>query len=195
MKREGAEVAIAATLNENIIKQLLVHLVGEDPSREGLLETPRRVVKAWQHWCSGYGMDPATVLKAFEDGASNYNEMILVKDMPLYSHCEHHMAAIFGTCSIAYIPNGKIVGLSKFKRLVDCFALRLQVQERMTVQIADSFMEIVEPLGVGVRIKARHMCMESRGVCAQGHHTVTTALRGAMFTEAATRAEFLQAVA
>ena len=194
MKREGAEVAIAATLDENIIKQLLTHVIGENPGREGLHETPARVVKAWRHWCSGYSMDPAVVLKAFEDGASGCDEMVVVRDIPINSHCEHHLAAIFGTCDIGYIPNGKIVGLSKFKRLADVFALRLQVQERMTVQIADAFMEHVQPLGVGVRIRARHMCMESRGVCTPGSHTLTTALRGVL-TEGAPRAEFLQAVA
>lgn len=170
----------------------LLQLVGEDANREGLLETPARVVKAWRHWCSGYGKDPAKLLKVFGDGAERHDQMVTVKDIPIYSHCEHHMAPIFGTATISYIPNGKIVGLSKLSRLADMFARRLQVQERLTDQIADALFEHLEAKGVGVVIKARHMCMESRGICQQGHHTVTTALRGAMKDEPDTRAEFLR---
>lgn len=188
--------AALETFNEriahNTIESLLYNVIGAQ-EREGLLETPARVVKAWKHWCGGYAMDPATILKVFEDGADNYDEMVLVKDIPIYSKCEHHLADIFGTVSIAYIPNGKIVGLSKLSRLADCFARRLQVQERLTVQIADALVEHLQPRGVGVMVKARHMCMESRGIRQQGHHTVTTALRGAMKEDASTRAEFLQA--
>ena len=175
----------------DIITRLL-QLVGEDPTREGLIETPARVVKAWKHWCSGYGKDPAKLLKVFEDGGETYDQMVLVKDIPIYSHCEHHLAAIIGTASIAYIPNGKIVGLSKLSRLADMFARRLQVQERLTNQIADALYEHLQPKGVGVLIKARHLCMESRGICQQGHHTVTTALRGVIKDEPETRAEFLR---
>ena len=170
----------------------LLQFVGEDADREGLQETPARVVKAWQHWCSGYGKDPAKILKVFEDGAESYDQMVLVKDIPIYSHCEHHLAAIIGTASIAYIPNGKIVGLSKLSRLADMFARRLQVQERLTDQIADALFQNLQPKGVGVMIRARHLCMESRGVCQQGHHTVTTALRGVIKDEPETRAEFLR---
>lgn len=170
----------------------LLQLVGEDAEREGLLETPARVVKAWRHWCSGYGKDPAKLLKVFGDGAERHDQMVTVKDIPIYSHCEHHLAPIFGTATISYIPNGKIVGLSKLSRLADMFARRLQVQERLTDQIADALFEHLEAKGVGVVIKARHMCMESRGICQQGHHTVTTALRGAMKDEPDTRAEFLR---
>jgi len=180
---------IEASAEDNIIR--LLQVVGEDVKRGGLEETPGRVVKAWQHWCSGYGKKPADVLKTFEDGAEGYNQMIAVLDIPVYSHCEHHMAAIFGTATIAYIPDGKIVGLSKLSRLVDIFARRLQVQERLTNQIADALQDALKPKGVGVIIKARHMCMESRGVCQQGHHTQTVALRGAMLEQDSTRAEFL----
>lgn len=170
----------------------ILQFVGEDATREGLLETPRRVAKAWSNfWASGYGKNPADILKVFEDGAEKHNQMVTVKDIPIYSHCEHHLAPIFGTVTISYIPNGKIVGLSKLSRLADMFARRLQVQERLTDQIADALMEHLQPLGVGVLIKARHMCMESRGICQQGHYTVTTALRGNMLDEADTRAEFL----
>jgi len=179
-----------ASGNDIIVR--LLQLVGEDADREGLQETPARVVKAWRHWCSGYGKDPAKLLKVFEDGGETYDQMVLVKDIPIYSHCEHHLAAIIGTASIAYIPNGKIVGLSKLSRLADMFARRLQVQERLTDQIADALFENLQPKGVGVLIKARHLCMESRGICQQGHHTVTTALRGVIKDEPETRAEFLR---
>lgn len=179
-----------ASGNDIIVR--LLQLVGEDPTREGLIETPARVVKAWKHWCSGYGKDAGALLKVFEDGGETYDQMVLVKDIPIYSHCEHHLAAIIGTASIAYIPNGKIVGLSKLSRLADMFARRLQVQERLTDQIADALFRHLQPKGVGVLIKARHLCMESRGICQQGHHTVTTALRGVMKDEPDTRAEFLR---
>jgi GTP cyclohydrolase I len=160
--------------------------------REGLHETPARMAKAWEFWTRGYRDDPAKILKVFEDGGERYDQMVCVRDIPIYSKCEHHLADIFGTATIAYIPNGRIVGLSKLSRLADCFARRLQVQERMTQQIADALHEHLKPVGVGVVIKARHMCMESRGICQQGHHTVTTALHGAIRDQPDARAEFLR---
>lgn len=174
---------------------LLRAIEGSNPAetlREGLQETPERVAKAWEFWTGGYKLNAADILKVFEDGADGYDEMVIVKDIPVYSKCEHHLADIFGTVSIAYIPNGKIVGLSKLSRLADMFARRLQVQERMTAQIADALHEHLHPKGVGVIMKARHMCMESRGLRQQGHHTVTSALRGVIKTDATARAEFLQ---
>lgn len=159
--------------------------------REGLKETPDRVAKAWAFWLSGYDRDPVDVLKVFEDGAEGYDEMVMVKDIPVYSKCEHHLADIFGTATIAYIPNGKVVGLSKLSRLTDIFARRLQVQERLTCQIADALQEHLEPKGCGVILKCRHLCMESRGLCQQGHHTVTSALRGVL-KEGEPRSEFLR---
>lgn len=168
----------------------ILQFIGEDTSREGLQETPARVAAAWQFWSKGYDEDPAAILKVFEDGAENVNEMVVVKDIPFYTHCEHHMAPFFGKATVAYIPNGKIVGLSKINRLVDCFARRLQVQERLTTQIADAIMEHLDPKGVGVLLNARHLCMESRGVCQHGHSTTTSALRGA-FEQGTTRQEFL----
>ncbi|QAY02045.1 GTP cyclohydrolase type I [Vibrio phage vB_VpS_CA8] len=159
--------------------------------REGIQETPKRVAKAFAKWFGGYGMDAGSILKTFEDGAEGADSMVAVVDIPFYSKCEHHMADIIGVATVAYIPNGKIVGLSKLSRLVDMYARRLQVQERLTTQIADALVEHLDPIGVGVKIRARHMCMESRGVCQQGHHTVTTALRGAIKTEPETRAEFM----
>lgn len=177
-------------MTEEAVRQLL-RIYADDADREGLHETPKRVRKAMQHWFKGYAEDPADVLKVFEDGGENYDQMVVVKDIPIYSKCEHHLADIFGTATIAYIPNGKIVGLSKLSRLADVFARRLQVQERLTQQIADALQRHLEPKGVGVMVRARHMCMESRGICQQGHHTVTTALHGAIRDEADTRAEFL----
>jgi GTP cyclohydrolase I len=183
------EESAEGSIENNI--QHIIKYIGDDPQRGGLLETPKRVAKALGHWFSGYNMNPADVLKTFEDGGESYDQMVTVKDIPIYSHCEHHMAPIFGTVTISYIPNGKIVGLSKLQRLSDIFAKRLQVQERLTNQIADALQTHLEPQGVGVMIKARHMCMESRGVRSQGHHTITTALRGAILNEPATRSEFM----
>lgn len=171
-------------------RRLLRH-IGENPERQGLLETPDRVDKAWRHWTSGYGQNPADILKVFEDGAEQYNELIVVRGIPVYSHCEHHLAPFFGTATVGYTPNGKIVGLSKLTRLVDCFAKRLQVQERLTIQIAEALMEHVKPLSAGVVIRCRHLCMESRGIRTPGEETVTSALLGEMRTNLALRTEFL----
>ncbi len=173
------------------VKDSLQHIEGNTELREGLEETPARVAKAFAHWFSGYHVDIAGLLKVFEDGAEDYDEMVIVKDIPIYSKCEHHMADIFGTVTIAYIPDGKIVGLSKLSRLADAFARRLQVQERLTSQIAEALVENLAPKGVGVIIKARHMCMESRGLCQQGHHTITSALRGVLKEDRAARQEFM----
>lgn len=187
---ESASEAAAETIEDNFRRVL--QYVGEDPTREGLIETPARATKAWEEWTEGYTMKPEDVLKVFEDGAEHCDEMVVVKDIPVYSHCEHHMAAIFGTATVAYIPNGRIVGLSKLSRLVNVFAHRLQVQERLTNQIADALQEHLKPTGAGVLIRARHLCMESRGVCQQGHHTITSALRGMIKEDPSARAEFLQ---
>lgn len=175
---------------EACVVELLKEVIGENPSRGGLLETPKRVVEAWKDWTAGYHMKAADILKVFEDGAEGCDEMVVVRNIPIYSHCEHHLAAIFGTATIGYLPNGKIVGLSKLNRLADMFARRLQVQERMTNQIADALMQHLGPLGCGVVVTARHMCMESRGV-KQGSTTVTSALRGNFKADPTVRAEFL----
>lgn len=175
---------------EDNIRRLLQY-IGEDASRGGLLETPARVAKAWQEWCAGYEQNPADVLKTFEDGAEGVDEMVVVKDIPFYTHCEHHMAPFFGTATIGYLPNQKIVGLSKLSRLLDIYARRLQVQERLGCQVADAIMEHLDALGCGVVINARHLCMESRGICKQGSTTTTSALRGLFKDEADVRAEFL----
>ena len=175
---------------ENATNILLI-AIGEDHKRPGLIETPKRVAKAWMEMTSGYGKNSKEILKCFEDGAENYDSMILVKDLPIYSFCEHHALPWFGTVTIGYIPNGKILGLSKFSRLVDIYAKRLQVQERLTSQVADALFENLNPIGVGVVVKARHLCMEMRGIRQQGHHTVTQCLKGAMMDDAMVRNEFL----
>lgn len=173
---------------------LLEAVEGNDSQREGLLDTPARFAKAWRHWAKGYAEDPASILKVFEDGGENYDQMVLVRDIPVYSKCEHHLADIFGVAHVAYIPNGRIVGLSKLARVVDIFARRLQVQERLTGQIATCLEEHLQPQGVAVMLRCRHMCMESRGICQQGHTTVTTALRGLLKDDQSAKEEFLQQV-
>lgn len=171
-------------------RRLLTSL-GEDPNRAGLVETPSRLVTAWKHWTSGYTQDPAELLKVFEDGAEDYNELIVIRGIPVYSHCEHHLAPFFGKATIGYVPNGKIVGLSKLTRLVNCFSRRLQVQERLTIQIANALMTHLEPKAVGVVIRCRHMCMESRGISIEGEETVTSAMLGELQPNLALRTEFL----
>ena len=169
----------------------ILEAAGESPGREGLVETPQRFAKAWEHWSSGYAMTAHDVLKAFEDGAEGCDEMVVQRDIPIYSHCEHHLAPFFGTVDIAYIPNGRVIGLSKFKRLVDVYALRLQVQERLTTRIAEALMDVVRAKGVGVIVRARHLCMESRGVRTAGTHTVTSKLLGVLYDDPRARSEFL----
>ena len=171
-------------------RRLLVSL-GEDPNRAGLVETPSRLVTAWKHWTSGYTQDPAELLKVFEDGAEEYNELIVIRGIPVYSHCEHHLAPFLGKATIGYVPNGKIVGLSKLTRLVNCFSRRLQVQERLTIQIANALMTHLEPKAAGVVIRCRHMCMESRGISTEGEETVTSAMLGELQPNLALRTEFL----
>jgi len=137
----------------------LLRSLGEDPDRPGLHETPDRVSRAWKHWTSGYTQDPGEILKVFKDGAEKYNELIIVRGIPVYSHCEHHLAPFFGHATVGYTPKGHIVGLSKLTRLVDCFSKRLQVQERLTIQIAEALMTNLQPLAVGVFIRCQHLCM------------------------------------
>ena len=171
--------------------QVLLQSIGEDSDRPGLIETPDRVAKSWIEMTSGYGKDPKDILKCFEDGADGCDQMVMRKNIPFYSRCEHHLESIIGNCTIAYIPNGKIVGLSKMDRLCDMYAKRLQVQERMTNQIADAMFEHLNPLGVGVWVSARHLCVEARGVRSHNSETVTQALRGNFLTESEVRVEFL----
>ena len=170
----------------------ILELVGENPEREGLVKTPERVAKAYEFLTHGYAMDPRAILeKALFD--EEYSEMILVKDIEMYSLCEHHMLPFFGKAHVAYIPNGKIVGLSKIPRVVDVFARRLQVQERLTLQIRDAIQEVLNPLGVAVIIEAQHLCMMMRGAEKQNSFTTTSAMSGE-FMQEATRAEFMRLI-
>ena len=175
---------------ERAVREIL-EAVGEDPSREGLLETPGRVARMYEEIFSGLESDPLEHLKIFNEGG-RHDELVLVKDIPLYSVCEHHLLPFIGRAHIAYIPkNGRIIGLSKFARIVDCFARRPQVQERLTGQIADFLYENLDPLGVAVFIQAEHLCMTMRGARAAGTMTQTSALRGCMRSDAKTRAEVM----
>ena len=175
---------------QDLVRRQL-ELIGEDPSRDGLLKTPERVAKSLAWLTRGYELDAADVIgdAVFEE---THESMVLVRDIEMYSLCEHHMLPFFGKVHIAYIPNGKIVGLSKLPRLVEVFARRLQVQERLTEQIADAIQEVLEPLGVGVVIEAVHLCMMMRGVEKQNSKTITSALRGQFRDCPMTRDEFLR---
>jgi GTP cyclohydrolase IA len=177
---------------QDIIRQLLADL-GEDPSREGLADTPKRVEQSMRYLTGGYAADVDTVLNNALFTV-DYNEMVIVKDIDFYSLCEHHLLPFFGKCHVAYIPNGKVVGLSKIPRLVDIFARRLQVQERLTNQIANTLLEKINPLGVAVVTEATHLCMAMRGVGKQNSVAVTSAMLGGFRNDARTRAEFLNLI-
>jgi GTP cyclohydrolase I len=174
---------------QEIIRQLLAAL-GEDPSREGLRDTPKRLDKALRFLTSGYGADPDAVLNNALFTV-DYTEMVIVKDIDFYSLCEHHLLPFFGRCHVAYIPRDKVVGLSKIPRLVEIFSRRLQVQERLTNQIAETIREKIDPLGVGVVMEATHLCMSMRGVEKQNSFAITSAMLGSFRTDARTRSEFL----
>ena len=175
---------------QELVRQLLRKL-GEDPSREGLLDTPKRVEKALRFLTSGYTADVDTVLNNALFTV-DYNEMVIVKDIDFYSLCEHHLLPFFGRCHIAYIPKGKVIGLSKIPRLVEVFARRLQIQERMTNQIAETIREKINPLGVAVVCEGTHLCMAMRGVEKQNSYTITSAMLGAFRDQSRTRMEFLE---
>ena len=186
---EGGETG---GIEDNIVR--LLQFIGEDSTRQGLKETPARVAKAWTEWTNGYHKDLSKIFKAFEDGADSYDQIIIVRDIPFYSNCEHHLAPFFGTAHFGYIPNGKIIGLSKIPELINAFAHRLQVQERLTNQIVDAFQEHMQAKGVGLVMQARHLCMESRGKRVAGQSTITSALRGVMLDDASCKAEFFSLV-
>lgn len=172
----------------------LLEYIGEDVNRGGLRATPERFERAWKFWTSGYTRDPMAYLRTFDDGAEQHDQMILLRNIPVYSHCEHHLAPFFGVANIAYIPNGRILGLSKISRIVDVFARRLQVQERLTDQIAHTLEEGLQPTGVAVQLVCRHTCMESRGICQAGIETSTCSLLGVFRHNDAARQEFLNGV-
>jgi GTP cyclohydrolase I len=177
---------------QDIIRQLLV-AIGEDPSREGLATTPARVENALRFLTSGYGADADAVLNNALFTV-DYTEMVIVKDIDFYSLCEHHLLPFFGRCHVAYIPRDKVVGLSKIPRLVEVFSRRLQVQERLTNQIAETIREKIDPLGVGVVMEATHLCMAMRGVQKQNSVAVTSAMLGSFREDARTRSEFLNLI-
>ena len=174
-----------------IARQL--ELIGEDPTREGLLRTPERVQKAFEFFTKGYGQDLKEILNdAFFD--IDYQEMLIVRDIDFYSMCEHHMLPFFGKCNIAYIPSTKVIGLSKLPRIVEVFSRRLQVQERLTKQIADAIQETIAPIGVGVVMKAQHLCMMMRGVEKQNTVAVSSTMLGSFRSDQKTREEFLNLI-
>jgi GTP cyclohydrolase I len=177
---------------QDLITSLLTH-IGEDPAREGLVRTPARVEKALQFLTSGYTADLDGILNEALFTV-DYSEMVIVKDIDFYSLCEHHMLPFFGKCHVAYVPRTRVIGLSKIPRIVDVFSRRLQVQERLTNEIAETIREKIDPLGVGVIMQGTHLCMAMRGVEKQNSCTVTSAMLGTFRSDARTRAEFLQLV-
>jgi len=196
---ESTMIDRAAEINESLseasTQELLRELIGrwgEDPNRQGLLATPSRVEKAMAHLTKGYDEDPTEILRGalFDE---DYDEMVIVKDIEIFSLCEHHMLPFFGKVHVAYVPKGKVIGLSKIPRLVEVFARRLQIQERLTRQIADAIQHAIQPQGVGVVIEARHLCMMMRGIEKQHSSTVTSAMQGC-FRQKETRLEFLSLV-
>lgn len=171
----------------------ILRLIGEDPQREGLLDSPVRIAKAMQFFTHGYDLEPENIIKS-AIFTEDYRQMVLVKDIEIYSLCEHHMVPIIGKAHVAYIPNGKIVGLSKIPRVVDAYARRLQVQERLTKQIKDCIQNTLNPLGVAVVIEAQHLCMSMRGVQKQNSVTTTSDFTGAFLNNKSTREEFMHLI-
>lgn len=180
--REQAEDAV----------RTLLRWAGEDPAREGLLDTPKRVVKAYGDWFSGYGTDPDDYLQRTFEEVAGYDELIVLRDIEFESHCEHHMAPIIGKAHVGYLPDGKVVGISKLARVVETYARRFQVQEKLTSQIARCIERVLQPLGVGVVVEASHECMTTRGIHKRGVSMVTSKMLGSFREDARTRAEFLR---
>ena len=174
--------------------RVLLRWSGDDPTREGLLDTPKRVAKAYQDWFSGYATDPAEYLGRTFEEVAGYDDMVVVRDIEFHSHCEHHMVPIIGKAHVAYLPDGRVLGLSKIARTIDIFARRLQTQETMTAQIATAIDEILQPKGVAVLIEADHMCMAMRGVQKSGSTTLTTTFTGRFKDNAAEQARFMSMV-
>ena len=172
----------------------LIRWAGDDPGREGLADTPARVVRAFSDWFSGYGQDPAEYLRSTFEEVGGYDEMVVLRAIPFESHCEHHMAPIIGEVHIGYLPDKRVVGISKLARLVDAFARRLQIQERLTAEIADTLEEVLQPRGVAVLIESSHECMTTRGVHKRGVAMVTSRMLGAFRDNPSTRREFLSAI-
>jgi GTP cyclohydrolase IA len=178
---------------ENAVR-ILLRWSGDDPKREGLLDTPRRVVDAYGDWFKGYEQDPTEYLKRTFEEVAGYDEMIILRDITFESHCEHHMAPIIGRAHVGYLPRGKVVGISKLARVVETYARRFQVQEKMTSQIARCIEEVLHPLGVGVIVDASHQCMTTRGIHKTGVSMVTSKMLGSFRDDPTTRMEFMQCV-
>ena len=185
------QVTVTQEQAEEAVRTLL-RWSGEDPTREGLRDTPKRVVRAYREWFSGYATDPADYLRRTCEEVEGYDEMIVLRDIEFESHCEHHMAPIIGRAHVGYLPTNKVVGISKLARVVDGYARRFQVQEKLTAQIAHCIDEVLKPRGVGVVIDAVHQCMTTRGVHKRGVSMVTSKMLGAFRDDARTRAEFLR---
>jgi GTP cyclohydrolase I len=175
---------------EDAVRTLL-RWSGEDPAREGLLDTPKRVVEAYKDWFSGYAIDPSAYLRRTFEEMAGYDEMVVLRDIEFESHCEHHMAPIIGRAHVGYLPTNKVVGISKLARVVDVFARRFQVQEKMTAEIARCINDVLQPRGVGVVIEAAHECMTTRGIHKRGVSMITSKMLGTFRSDARTRAEFL----
>ncbi len=188
---EDARHGVSRTQAEDAIRTLL-RWAGDDPTREGLLDTPKRVVKAYGDWFSGYATDPEEYLKRTFEEVEGYDEMVVLRDIPFESHCEHHMAPIIGKAHVGYLPSGRVVGISKLARVVDAYARRFQVQEKMTAQIARCIEQALQPRGVGVVIEAAHECMTTRGIHKRGVSMVTSKMLGNFREDARTRNEFLR---
>ncbi|WP_297900085.1 GTP cyclohydrolase I FolE [Metallibacterium sp.] len=174
--------------------RILLRWAGEDPTREGLLDTPKRVVKAYGDWFSGYAEDPKAYLERTFEEVAGYDELIVLRDIAFESHCEHHMAPIIGRAHVGYLPNGRVVGISKLARVVDAYARRFQVQEKLTAEIADCIESVLTPRGVAVVVDAQHQCMTTRGVHKRGVSMITSTMRGAFRDNPSTRLEFLRFV-
>jgi GTP cyclohydrolase I len=174
--------------------RVLLRMAGENPDREGLLDTPKRVVKAYKEMFAGYTVDPVALLERTFEEVQGYDEIVLLRNIRLESYCEHHMVPIIGCCHVAYLPRDRVVGISKLARLVDAFSKRLQIQERLTAQIADTINEVLQPRGVGVVIEAGHQCMTTRGVHKPGVSMVTSRMLGAFRDDPATRRELLSMI-
>ena len=172
--------------------RVLLQWAGEDPAREGLLDTPGRVAKAYKDWFSGYALDPAEYLRRTFKEVEGYDELIVLRDIEFESHCEHHMAPIIGKAHIGYLPSGRVVGISKLARVVEAYARRFQVQEKLTAQIAHSIEDVLQPRGVAVVVEAKHECMTTRGIHKRGVSMVTSKMLGTFRDDARTRSEFLQ---